>query len=66
MTNTTNWSSPAFEIPSPDYMNSKYPNTTNDKSTSQMQLYQQQTYRNILDIYINVPFPQQPKHGPRP
>ena len=41
MTNTTNLSSPASEIPTPDYMNSKYPHTKNEKSTSQMQLYQQ-------------------------
>ena len=65
ITNTTDLSSQASEIPPLDYMNSKYPHTTNKTSTRQMLLYQQPTYRNTLNIYINVLSPQQPEHGSR-
>ena len=78
ITNTTNLSSQALEIHRPACMNrkspytinnkarySKYLYTANEKTSSQTQLYQQQHYRNILNTYINVLFPQQQEPGSR-
>ena len=64
-TNTTNLSSRASEITPLDYTHNIYPHTTNKISTRQMPHYQQPTYRNTLNIFINVLSPQQPGHGSR-
>ena len=64
-TNTTNLSSHASETTPPDYTNNIYPHTTTKTPTRQMPHYQEPTYMNTLNIFINVLSPQQPGHGSR-